>query len=303
MYRKAHAAWQDNAPKHDGPIMPREAKTASPRHADLSTKLRSLLTWRSATNPEPPVTTSWLRYDLHADNDNSFDENDEPVPQLLDTEIEIRPTINELQREWKGPKEKPNRYHRGVAVAGNIEHGVQRDVPEYAASEIEGTRAPRRDRRVVTRIGRLEFGNGEQEECCMVLQMGKAVMGRVRVPAGALVRYKGWAPVDNFRAAKGSLPETEATVGIGGHNPGSLPCPDPVVDHVWAMTLRNAVGEETAKVLDLAISAANFREIGEAHGKQGKHAERHGKQLALDACEKLDEILAANDNGYRKAAA
>lgn len=299
-YRKAYAHWAVNAPEHDGPIMPREAQTASPRHRKLSGKLKGLMAWKHATQPDEPLQTSWMRYDLHADNDNSFDEHDEPIPAILDSETEIRPSINELEREWLGPKESPNFYRNGVAVEGDIVHGVQKNVPEYAASDISGERAPRRDRRIVTRIGRLEFSNGDQVEKCTVLKFGQPSPGEVRMPAGALVRYRGRKPEENFRDAKGSLPETEATVGIGGHNPGSLPCPDPVVDHEWAATIRKLVGEETARVLDLAITASSFREIGEAFEKQGKHAERVGKKMVLDACGKLDAILAANDNGWRQ---
>lgn len=308
MYRKAYASWQDNAPKHDGPIMPRDAApTSKPRHDKLSVKLKSLLAWKHASQPDDPLATGWLRYDLHADNDNSFDEADEPIPALLDTEHEIQPSVPALHREWLPcmKNRKDVEYSHGVAVGGDMEHGTQKNVPEYAASETSGTRAPRRDRQIITRIRGLQFSNGEQVESAPVLKMDRVVLADVRLPAGALVRYKQgktWRrPSDKFRGAKGELPEVQATVGISGH-PGALPCPDPVVDHEWARDIRRMVDKETARVLDLALVAENFKAIGEAHGKRGKHAERVGKQLVLDACAKLDAMLAATDNGHKRAA-
>jgi hypothetical protein len=307
-YRKALAAWKANAPKTDGPIMPRDAHTTAPRHGKLSVKLRSLMAWKRAAEPEDPLATSWLRYDLHADNDNNFDEQDEPIPQLLDTVEEIRPSIPEMQREWPSSvKNKwPVVYLHDVAIGGDMEHGTQKDVPEYAASEIAGGNAPKRDRRIVKRIRGLEFSNGEQVERTEVRGPNDTVvMGDVRMPAGALVRYKSgksgkwYRPSDNFRGAKGALPETEQTVGVGGHSQGSLPCPDPVAEHEWARDIRKLVDKETARVLDMALEAANFREIGEAFGKQGKNAERAGRDMVIEACGKLDLILAANDNGWR----
>ncbi|TIO04095.1 hypothetical protein [Mesorhizobium sp.] len=306
-YRKAYALWAANAPKHDGKILPREAKTTRARHDKLSGKLKSLMTWKRATEPDDPLATSWLRYDLHADNDNNFDEHDEPSPQLLDTVSEIRPNENELRREFEPKvwKKKDVEYHRGVAIGGDVEWGTAIG-PIHVASETSGERAPRRTYRIVKRIRGLEFSNGDQVERCTVLKFDKPVRGEVPMPTGSLVRYrqgKTWRrPSDEFRGAKGEPPEIESTVGMGNNNPGSLPCPDPIIDREWAADIRKLVGKDTASVLDKALDAANFKEIGIAFGRQGKNAERHGKKLVVDACEKLDAILAANDNGYRKAA-
>ncbi|TIT40684.1 MAG: hypothetical protein E5W76_15865 [Mesorhizobium sp.] len=293
-YRMVYDLWKSNNSKTDAEIVPRDAHSTSPRHRKLSGQLRSLLTWKAATNPEEPLSTSWMRYDLPADNDNEF-AGGEPLPALLDSEAEVRPSIGELRREWENRKQSATRveYRNGVAVGGDITQTIVGG-PAYAAPE--GESAPRRRYRIVTRIRRLEFGNGKQEDRCVVLRNDKPAKGRVRVPEGALVRFRGWKPIDNFRAAKGSLPETVPTVGIGYHNPGSVRCPDPVVDHEWAATLRRQVGEETAKLLDLALTAENFRVVGETLGKSGKSAERHGKRAVIAACSRLDEVLAANDN-------
>ena len=305
-YRTAHTLWAANAPATDGPIMPRDAHTSSPKHGKLSEKLTALMLWKHAAEPDEALSTSWLRYDLYADNDNEF-EGEEPVPALLDSEMEIRPSVDHLKREWLGSKERPNVYRHGVAIEGDVKHDIQKNVPEYAVSKIEGDKAPRRDRKVVTKIGGLQFSNGEQTERAPVLKMNKVVLDDVRLPAGALVRYRQsrtWRkPSDCFSTIRAMQSRAEPTVGIGGHRRGSLPCPDTVVDREWALNIRRLVDGETARTLDHALVAANFREIGEAHGKHGKHAERYGRDKVIDACGKLDKILAANDNGYAVVAA
>jgi hypothetical protein len=47
------------------------------------------------------------------------------------------------------------------------------------------------------------------------------------------------------------------------------------------------------KVMNLGLIAANFREIGEAFGKEGKNAERYGKRLLIAANNNSKKILAA----------
>lgn len=57
----------------------------------------------------------------------------------------------------------------------------------------------------------------------------------------------------------------------------------------WA----DALPEEERKALHLATTASTFREIGEAFGKKGKHAERHGKKVLEAANDNLRKIMAA----------
>lgn len=57
----------------------------------------------------------------------------------------------------------------------------------------------------------------------------------------------------------------------------------------WA----NALPPEEQKALNLASTAANFREIGEAFGKSGKNAERYGKKILLTSNDNLKKIIAA----------
>jgi hypothetical protein len=54
-----------------------------------------------------------------------------------------------------------------------------------------------------------------------------------------------------------------------------------------------ALPEDQRKALDLACTAANFREIGEAFGKEGKTAERYGKRVLIAANDTLEKVMAA----------
>lgn len=57
----------------------------------------------------------------------------------------------------------------------------------------------------------------------------------------------------------------------------------------WA----KALPPEQAKAMNLACTAANFQEIGQAFGKAGKNAERYGKRMLIAANNNSKKILAA----------
>jgi hypothetical protein len=59
--------------------------------------------------------------------------------------------------------------------------------------------------------------------------------------------------------------------------------------------LRGKLSKDCVKVLDIAIEAESFREVGEALGYRGKNAERQGKRLALEACAELRAALAGRE--------
>lgn len=68
--------------------------------------------------------------------------------------------------------------------------------------------------------------------------------------------------------------------------------PDDSADAQGRLTSLLAVlSPQTVLVLDAALEAQNFREIGELLGKTGKHAERVGKQALIDACTELQTGL------------
>lgn len=60
-----------------------------------------------------------------------------------------------------------------------------------------------------------------------------------------------------------------------------------------ALNIRAKLPAAYVKLLDTAITASNFADIGNAAGYCGKTAERHGKRLVLDACHALSRIITA----------
>lgn len=281
-YRRAHAAWAANATANDSDITARQAETeGKPRHTQLSQRLRNLLTWRAMNRGE-----DWTAI---AANDNS--DPDDRAPALLDSRLEQRPTQREMLTALKGVEFGEFRQPRlggggpieMVPIGGDIERGRvfgqgRRKVPDC-----------------IVRLGSLRFSNGAEEEPALVLEMGKAVRGAVRIELGGLTRWGKQRPQDRFGRAKGAAANDNApTVGRSeAAGAGAMDFEDPVASAQHAAWVRQALGPDHAAVLDLAIVAANFREIGEHLGYAGKIAERRGKQAVLEACAALDEKLAA----------
>ncbi|CAN7705589.1 hypothetical protein [Mesorhizobium sp. LjNodule214] len=54
-----------------------------------------------------------------------------------------------------------------------------------------------------------------------------------------------------------------------------------------------ALPPEQQEALNLACTAANFKEIGEAFGRNGKAAERYGKKIVLTANDNVKKVMAA----------
>lgn len=70
---------------------------------------------------------------------------------------------------------------------------------------------------------------------------------------------------------------------------------DRLIEFQLANSIRKRLDPDHVVVLDAAIKAANFREIGELFGHNDKTAERRGKQLVYKAVGQLDEILKKMD--------
>jgi len=285
-YRVALSVWQRNAPKNDSDARPRQAaKSESPRHSDLARKLRPLLTWRSLS-----TGSDWTSI---AANDNAAPGQ----PDLIDSDFTIRPRLGEIFRSIKDVEFAERRHAKLggggdtniVAIGGDIER----------ASVWPGSLRPRRRApAAIVRLGKLEFSNGGNEEPALVLSAGRAEPGAVRIPLGGLTRFgrgrRGRAQ-DGFGKPKGANDnDVPATVGSSQlASSGAVDFCDPVADSQEARRVRRAVAPGTAILLDLAIRASNFREIGECIGYSGKHAERKGKAALIEACKELDAVLAA----------
>lgn len=285
-YRVALAAWQRNAPAKDSDVKPRRAATSdAPRHGDLSRKLRSLLTWRSMS-----TGSDWTSI---AANDNAAPGE----PELIDSDFTIRPRLGEIFRGIKDV-EFGERRHAKLGGEGGINVVAVGGDIERADVWPSSLRPRRKVPAAIVRLGKLEFSNGGCEEPALVLSAGGVEPGAVRVPLGGITRFskgrRGRAG-DSFGKPKGANDNREpVTVGnsqsAGG---GAMDFCDPVADTQEARRVRSAVAPGTATLLDFAIRAANFREIGERIGYSGKHAERKGKAALIEACEELDAVLAA----------
>lgn len=264
----------DNAPRKAAP-KPR------PRHAGLATKLRSLLTWRAIS-----AGADWTQV---ADNDNAPDDGG---PALLDSEHEVRPRISEIREALKGV-EFAKRRHAKLGGGGGLNV-----VPVDGDMERGAVLSQRKKPECVVRLGTMRFSNGEQVERGLKLRDGQFAIEDIRLPLGALVDMKGYRARDRFGKAKRSTPkdgadEESTFTPRRPATPAAFQFVDPVAELQEAARVRSAVKPETAEILDLALRAANFREIGEALGYRAKQAERRGKAAVLASCKELDEVLAA----------
>jgi hypothetical protein len=279
----ARRAWLAALPDKGAAPSRKAAPTARPRHADLSRKVRSLLTWRAASR-----AFDWTS--IAVANDNEPDERDEPVLLLLDSTHEVRPRLSEIYRAIKDVEFK-ERHHAKLGGGGAL-HVVPKEGDEVERGPVL---SQRRKPECVVRLGSLRLSNGKQAEWVPVRTEVGIQYDWVRIPLGGIVDCKGRKPRDRFGASKGSASDdvTAATVGSSGASSGAMAWDDPVAEAQEAARVRGLVPRETANILDLALRAANFRDIGEALGHRGKHAERKGKAALLAACEQLDAALAA----------
>lgn len=285
-YRLAHRLWELNAPKTDGALKSRKAAvTKRPKHADLSRKLRALMTWRAMT-----AGSDWT---FMADNDN--DENGRKKQMNADCIIEVRPLPSEIMAAIKqADVEIIERRHAKLGGGGEVVRIVSGEDVERGKTLRQGNGKPD----CITSIGRLQFSNGGQIERALVRDaLGKVSTGEVRIPLGGLIKIGPHRLRDYFRKPKGApvaANDNNITVGASlTSTEHAVDFADPVADAQERERVRKAVGRETARILDHALVAANFAEIGERLGYGGKTAERRGKAALIAACEVLEKELAA----------
>lgn len=285
-YRLALRAWQMNAPATDGAIKPRNAVvTKKPKHAALSRKLRSLMTWRAMA-----AGSDWT---LMADNDN--DETGRRKRMNADCIIEIRPLPSEIMAAIKqADVEIIERRHAKLGGGGEVVRIVSGEDVERGKTLRQGKGKPD----CITSIGRLQFSNGGQIERALVRDaLGKVSMGEVRIPLGGLIKIGPYRLRDDFRRPKGApvaANDNSLTVGASlTATEHAIDFSDPVADAPERERIRRAVGKDITRLLDHALIAANFSEIGTRLGYDGKTAERRGKAALIAACEILEKELAA----------
>jgi hypothetical protein len=102
-----------------------------------------------------------------------------------------------------------------------------------------------------------------------------------------VTKYPAGLPCGQKRAADAFLGGCHASTG----NCGSVGNPHPVMDRLEAEEIRASISEADRCVLDKALTAQTFEDIGKFVGKTGKNAERVGKQALLDATGRLAHAL------------
>ncbi|ADH89259.1 hypothetical protein Snov_1959 [Ancylobacter novellus DSM 506] len=91
-------------------------------------------------------------------------------------------------------------------------------------------------------------------------------------------------PLDSFLGLRCT------STGIAHHSSGG-PALERLEAAGTAALLRKRLGADDVRVLDAAMEAQNFREIGEMFGYHDRHAEKAGKQRLLSAAAHLKELL------------
>lgn len=196
-------------------------------------------------------------------------------------DLEVRPTIVEIERALEGAGR--------VAVVCTVRGGARYDVRRIERPCERGPNA---------RIGDLVFRNGQL------------------VRWGTTARGVALRPVERLRASKGSrqkppardlrwLVQTDAPIVknagfLAGkvHSTGRSGAPlecfaeQEVERRAADNGLRAALGPH-ADILDMSIGDATAREIGEARGYHGKHAERRGIFLINEAFAALRALVGA----------
>jgi len=254
----------------------RRAKTTKPRHADIAQHCRPLLRWRELMSPG-----DWTAVPAN--------DNDDEKPGW-DAILAQRPRVGEMMLALKDVKFKTIRHAK--LGGGGAEHVIP------VGGRVEYGKGQRGKPPCVVRLGSLRFSNGQNVERGEILKDGIVQIGDIRIPLGGLVSYKGYGVHERYERPKGSKAkgdedEVEPAVPRRPTNPGAVSFADPLETAETAERVRDMVKPETAAILDRALRAANFADIGRLRGYRGKNAERRGKEALLAACAELKTALAA----------
>ena len=210
-----------------------------------------------------PLQTNFLQ---PGQDDEIVLDHGAPVKTKRDTErrLETRPTINEMLKAVEGVAFETRTFRRSngttevrlIPVGGDIGYGKERDSTVFPGSKF----------RSIVRLGRLHFSDAD---------------GHALSPRGALLfqsepRGKPNGLSDTFLPPPGNRRFSQEEYLISRQ------------DVAFA---NDNTSPEHAKILDAAIVARNFAEVGEQFGFRGKTAERHGKRLVQEAAKGFSETL------------
>ncbi|MDR6955223.1 hypothetical protein J2X65_004602 [Ancylobacter sp. 3268] len=278
--------WRLRAPANDSDILPRD-RPGKGRHADLADLAPALRSWRSLCQAAEPLSTNWM---LAAANDNASDEpfdcyEDEwtqaPPPPSIDSAMEMRPRPEEIVRAMGDVEVAYSEYGGpAVPVGGDVEVH-----PTAEPAVIGGTPcAP------LARLGALRFATGEAYERVLVRREDGAIKkADRRIPKGALTHCGAFPVRDRLTAWRGSAG--------GAVDPQAMvppPCMDDRIDAGrLACRVRERLSANDVAVLDAALEAQNFADIGRLFGFTGRTARRRGKMFLRHAATHLQEFLQA----------
>lgn len=286
LHRAIVGHWHLRAPANDSDIIPRD-RPGKGRHPDLADVVPALQAWRDLCSPSEPHTTNWL---ASAANENAaeqpFDAYDDewrdgPPPPAIDSELEMRPRPEELVRAM-GDVEVAYSETGGPAV---VVGGDMDTHPGCEPAIIGGTAcAP------LARLGALRFANGGTVERGMVRVEGGVIKrGLLRTTRGALTHCGPFKVRDRHAAWRGA---EDGKVDPRSALP-SISIDDRIDAERLAGRLRQRLSDEDVAVLDTALEAQNFADIGALAGHSGKHAQRQGKMMLRAAAERLQKLLQA----------
>lgn len=228
--------------------------------------------------------------DIYAEPEIIVDEGEEPANTGFseggEQDLEIRPSVDELQRAWESAPVRRVSVH--CVVRGGQRFEVQPVIDPVITTKGN-----------TTRVGGLVFRHGK------LVRWGKTARGVALKPVERLRASKGSrkpAPARDFR----HLVQTNAPFAwkvdfLGGdtHSTGRSGAPLECFGEAEQArkaedrTLRRALGTH-AEILDLAIGDSTAREIGKSRGYSGKHAERRGIFLINEAFAALRALVGEN---------
>lgn len=223
---------------------------------------------------------------------NEGDEPANPGFSTVEQDLEIRPSVDELQRAWQSAPARRVSVH--CVVRGGKRYEVQPVIDPVVT--FKGAMAY---------IGPLAFRRGE------LVRYGRTARGRSLEPVERLRAPKGsrkkppardlrWLVRTNAPIAKNAAFLAGATASTG-RSGAPIDCfaEREQVRKAEDQSLRLMLGAH-AEILDRVIGDTTAREIGESRGFRGKHAERREIFLISAAFAALRALV--GENNMQKAA-
>ncbi|QDB99775.1 hypothetical protein [Mesorhizobium sp. 8] len=324
------AIWA-SLPANDSDIFDRPAETENPKHAKLATDLAPLLEWARMSRPTVMDSTSWLQADNdnHFDGEEAAPKpvsNRERRIRPGSSYKELRSYIAKagpltvVRRarlgdggDWETVPTDPayparaGKLHLASGKTESAGERVEAGTVLYQAEKFGELLGPEPDAAEKARCQSywtsLFTAGGKEIEPVRFIKRGKMRRKVLIKPEEQKALLAGPLPSTTFcrpglpcghedigaQFVGGWISATKGKAGVERWEDASDEMARRTEFDRWA----RALGPEMEKVMHLGLVAANFREIGEAFGKEGKNAERYGKRLLIAANSNSKKILAA----------